>query len=360
MLYFRKNGERRGKMENYLSGQAVRKSRERARRAIWIFRGTAAASLVLFILLCLFTGTGNAGTMFRISLICMIPAGWAVIACRVLWTDPAKAEAQHLEGLEKGEPQIHEGRFTLSGDVFRIPKSVRVRKVRLETAEETLSLNLNEKLSGRMPPDGSLVRVETVHKFITALEVLEAAEETPREKPSRLTAAGRAAAKIFPAALLWAMLLPIFAGFVFGRITDTDAAHKIEIYAECETENAGELAQRLENELKGAVKMVKIHPFTYVLFGTEQLKKADLYIVPDSSAAEYAEWFAPGEGIPVYDPEKGVAAAGMYFRYTAEGKEPEVYRLYKGAESTHLEDGLAGKTAELLLAITGTEEEENP
>ena len=347
-------------MENYLSGQAVRKSRERARRAVWVFRGMAAVSLALFIVLCIFTGTGNAGTMFRVSLICMIPAGWAVIACRVLWTDPAKAEAQHLEGLAKGEPQIHEGRFTLSGDAFRIPKSVRVRKARLETAEETLSLNLNEKLAGRMPPDGSLVRVKTAHKFITALEVIEAAEGTPREKPSRMKAAGRAAAKILPAALLWAMLLPIFAGFVFSRITDTDAAHKIEIYADCEIENAGELGQRLEDELKGAVKMVKVHPFSYALFGTKQLQKADLYIVPDSRAAEYAEWFAPGEGVLICDPEKGLAAAGTYFRYAPEGKEPEIYRLYAGAGSAHLEDGLAGKAAEILLKMAGTEEEANP
>ena len=343
-------------MENYLSGDAVRKGRERARRAVRVFRGLAAASLILFIVLCLFTGTGNAETMIRITLICMIPAGWAVIACRVLFTDPAKAEAQHLEGLAQAEPQIHEGRFTLSGDVFRIPKSVRVRKVRLETAEEMLSLNLNEKLSGRMPPDGSFVRVETAHKFITAMEVLKAAEGVPREKPSRRKAAARAAAKIVPAAILWTMIIPIFTGFVFSRITDTDAVHKIEIYADCEVNNTAELAQKLENELKGAVKMVKVHPFSYALFGTEQLRKADLYIVPDSSAAEYAEWFVPGEGIPVFDPETGLAVAGMYFRY-APG---EAYRLYKGAGSTHLEDGLAGETAEILLAMTGADKEENP
>ena len=87
---------------------------------------------------------------------------------------------------------------------------------------------------------------------------------------------------------------------------------------------------------------------------------AGLRRLPDSRAAEYAEWFAPGEGVLICDPEKGLAAAGAYFRYTAEGKEPEVYRLYKGAGSAHLEDGLAGKTAEILLKMAGTEEEANP
>ena len=347
-------------MENYLNEQAIREGRARARRAVLVFWALAAAAAVLFIALCMSTGNRNAGTMLRITMFCMIPAGWAVIACKLLYMDPAKAEARHLEGLAGGTKETREGRFTLSGDVFRIPRSVLVRKVRLETEGETLSLNLNEKLRDRMPPDGSLVRVTTVHKFITAMEVLEKGEETHRERPARRKAFGRAAAKVFPAAVLWAILIPIFTGFVFSRITDTDASRKIEIYADCEIRNEAELAEKLEKGLDGAVKMVKVHPFSYALFGTEQLKAADLYIVPDSRSGEYAAWFTAEEGIPVYDPRSGQAAAGEYFLYAPAGTDPEIYRLYTGAGSVHLEDGLAGKTAEILLAMTGTEKEETP
>ena len=346
-------------MENYLNEQAIRESTARARRGVWVFRALAVLILLVLVILCLLTKTGNARTMLLISWICLIPLGWAAIACRLLYTEPARAEEKHLAGLAEGTPETREGRITVTGDVFRIPKSVLVRKVRLETDGETLSLNLNEKLTGRMPPDGSLVRVMTVRKFITAMEVKEAAgEQAPRKAVSRAKAFGRALARVFPLAFLWTMLVPVFTGFVFNRITDTDPTHKIVLYADCEVVNAAELAEKLEEGMEGAVRMVKVHPFSYALFGSEQLKTADLYIVPDSRKGEYAEWFTAEEGVPVCDPESGRVTAGEYFLYNPAGAEPETYRLYYGAASVHLEDGLAWKAADLLLSA-GKETEGN-
>ena len=91
----------------------------------------------------------------------------------------------------------------------------------------------------------------------------------------------------------------------------------------------------------------------YAMFGSEALKTADLYIVPDSDREQYADWFAPGEeGLPVYDPETGVSVAGTWILYAPE----ETYRLYIGAGSPHLTDGLAQLGAELLMNLN-TEEE---
>ena len=90
----------------------------------------------------------------------------------------------------------------------------------------------------------------------------------------------------------------------------------------------------------------------------EELKNADLYILPDSHRKQYGEWLLQGdEGILVYDPETGYTVAGDIFLYT-EGKESgEPFRLYLGANSPHLEDGTARQAAELLTAI-GTEKED--
>ena len=54
----------------------------------------------------------------------------------------------------------------------------------------------------------------------------------------------------------------------------------------------------------------------------------------------------------VHDPETGVSVAGTWLLYTPE----ETYRLYLGANSAHLEDGLARQGAELLINLK-TEEE---
>ena len=103
--------------------------------------------------------------------------------------------------------------------------------------------------------------------------------------------------------------------------------------------------------------MVKIHPFTYAMFDTARISQGDLYLVPDSHRAEYRKWFAQDEGRTMYDPAGDTAVAEAYFLYVPEGASPEVYRLYLGSGSVHLEDGLAARAAELLLNLK-TEKEE--
>ena len=91
------------------------------------------------------------------------------------------------------------------------------------------------------------------------------------------------------------------------------------------------------------------------MFNLARISRSDLYLVPDSGKEEYGEWFASDAGTVMYDPASGFAAAGSCFLYG-----PEVYRLYTGAGSVHLEDGLAARTAELLVSINEISEEANP
>ena len=354
-------------MKQFLNEETIQRSRIRAARSTRMLRVLAFSAAAVLIILCLLTRTGNARGMLYAAWISTILLGWGAIALWLFRAEPDRAEERHLKGLAEGEAATYTGRLFLRPDSFRIPKSVRVCKVRLETEEEPLSLNLNEKLRQEMPPDGSLVRVTAVRKFITGLEVLESGTQSaPRNRMVSGWKRGvKAFCRFFPAGFLWALMALILIGFVFNRITDTDPAHKITLYADCEVLRGTELAETLENGMGGAVQMVKVHPFTYALFGTGALKGADLYIVPDSRAAEYREWFdalpgTPEEGTPVYDPENGLVTAGDCFRYTAAGEEPEIYRLYFGAASPHREDGLALKAAELFFGMTDTQKEETP
>ena len=349
--------ERRKPMENFLNERALREAGARARRYTRILWGLVLGGLLLFVVLCLLTRTGNARMMLILSWAVLIPLGWGILLFRMLREEPARAEARHLRGLAEQTPETLEGRLTLRDESFRIPKSVRAVSVLLETEEKAMSLNLNERLRDRMPPDGSRVRVQVVSRFITALEVLEPGpQQADRPRASRRGTLLRTVSRFFPAAVLWAMAAVIGTGFVFSLRTETDPEHKIVIFADCEIRNAAGLAEQLEKGLDGAVRMVKIHPFSYVMFDGEQLKSGDLFLVPDSRLDQYAEWFrpladTPKEGFPVFDPDSRLTVAGDWFQYAPDGTEPEPWRLYFGADSPHREDGLALRAAELLLAL---------
>ncbi len=347
-------------MECFLNEEAIEKSRRRVRRCTGLLCCAAGLALAFIITVCLLTRTGNAQAMLYAAMAGMVLGSLAVLGLWMFAVEPAKAEYRHLAGLAAVEREVREGRFYLGSDTFRIPKSVRVRKVRLDTENGSLSLNLNAELAGRVPPDGSFVRTETARKFIVGMDVLQAGpEQASRPAPSRLKPVLRALWRFFLPALVVSMVAVLLTGFIFTRITDTNPENKLVIYADCEVRNTPELAEKLEKALGGAVRMVKVHPFSYAMFNSDGLRQADLFLVPDSHREEYRKWFTEEEGLPAFDPASGSAAAEEYFLYTPEGSVPEPYRLYTGASSVHLEDGLARKAAELLLSLE-TEKEEIP
>ena len=338
-------------MERFLTKETLERSKKKAQNSRRILFACAGGGLALYTLLCRLTRTENAGAMLIAAMAVLALTGWAVILLWMFFAEPTRAEANHLESLSSREETVLEGRAVMNPEGFRIPKSVRVRKVALETAEGTVSLNLNEKLADRMPPDGSEIRAAVRGKTITGLEVVR------REKGGR-TERQRSKARHFLKGLgrfllpgtAWGVLAVIFTGFVFSGLTDAEPEQKITVYADCAVRNETELAVRLERALGGAVRMVKVHPFTYALFGTKDLKTADLYILPDGHLADYGEWVT-GEGVILYGPETEAAAA-EYFEYLP----GETYRLYTGAASAHLADGLAKRAAELVAGLI----KENP
>lgn len=369
-------------MQALISGEQCAKEKRKARAFSLAFRMLAAGGLILFVSLCLLTRTANARAMLRIMLISMTLLGWAEIILYTAGVRPSRARAQHMETLLSGPPEESEGILHCSGRPVRIPNSVWVRRVTLSeenragVAEEPprITLNLDEELTDRLPPEGSRVRVRAVHGYITGVAVLSGAE-APERVPGRERGAGaRSTLKrisgLIPAFVLWAMAVVILGGFVFNRITETDAAHKIVIFADCDVINGAELADRLERQLGEPIRMVKVHPFAYEAFGEGGIRQADLYILPASRAEQFRDMVTPlpeemrytedplmmrGEpcGIPLCGPAALDRTAAAYFGYDP----AETYYLFFSAASLHLSgnagaaDNRAAEAAEALMAI---------
>ena len=341
-------------MELFCTDEEWNRVESREKRYLLVFRILACMTPAVFVLLCLLIRTGNARVMHGVMLTVTAVLGSAGVIVYTLFLQPARQERNHLEMLRNGEKTYREGLLTVSGQGFRIPKSVRVRPVVLETGNEEerpALLNVDERWIGRMPPDGTTVRVAEVNGYIAGVEssVKPDGQREPNRKPSRVRGFFRAASAVTPLLVMWVFFTLIFGSFVFYRITDTIPARKITLFMDGETKGEDQLAARLEEGLEDPIRMVQIHPFSYMMFGTEALKAADLFIIPDSHLEQYGEWLAPGEeSILMYDPDNGYSVAGEVFLYGAGETGAEVYRLYIGAESPHLEDGLARRAAELL------------
>ena len=197
----------------------------RERRWTVIFRILAVLTPAVFTVLCLLTRTGNARVMHGAMLAATAILGGAAIAVYTLQLRPARQERKHLEMLRKEQKTLMEGRLEVTVESFRIPKSVRVRRVILASGKEDerpALLNVDERWVDRLPPDGSLVRIAAVHSYIAGAETLEEKPGPKAEgrKVSRARAFFRGVAAVGPLLVLWAFFTVIFGSFVFYQITD--------------------------------------------------------------------------------------------------------------------------------------------
>ena len=168
--------------------------------------------------------------------------------------------------------------------------------------------------------------------------------------------------------VLWAVLSAVFWAWIFTLVTDAAPARKVTLYAHVDRCEDKALAVRLEESRPQGIKLVKVHPFSYVMFSRTDLEQADLYILPASEAEAMLEAFAPLDeedwdyggrelyrsegriyGVKVYDAASGTGAAAQYLGYTP----GEDYYLFFNAASPHLGsgDGAALRIAEALLRL---------
>ena len=100
--------------------------------------------------------------------------------------------------------------------------------------------------------------------------------------------------------VLWILLSTVLWGWIFSSfVTDTKPEYKLVVYVDAVQCADRELAMALEERMPVGIQMVQVHPFSYAMFDTDALLKADLFIVPASEAEEYLSAFAPlGAPIP--------------------------------------------------------------
>ena len=137
---------------------------QRERRLTAAFRILACFAAAVFIALCMVIRTDNMNTMHAVLIAVTAVSGWACIILYTAGVRETRTQLGHLNMLRDGEKEILEGTLTVTRETVQIPKSIRIRKVLLDTGgEEPERLNLDDKWTSRMPPDGSRVRLAVSH-----------------------------------------------------------------------------------------------------------------------------------------------------------------------------------------------------
>ena len=149
--------------------------------------------------------------------------------------------------------------------------------------------------------------------------------------------------------VLWLLASALFWGWIFTFVTDTVPAKKVTVYCRVPAVEDTAMAAALEEDMPEGLRMVQVHTFDYVMFGTDAFDRGDIFIVPASEDADFVKDLLPLEGeggAKVYDAATGEGAATEYIRYGDED-----YYMYLGSGSVHLDDGAALAVARQILAM---------
>ena len=162
--------------------------------------------------------------------------------------------------------------------------------------------------------------------------------------------------------ILWAFLALLVCGTVFTRLDDAPPAKKVTLFADVPAVEDRTLAWELERSAPPEIRKVKVHPFSYAMFDSENLLGADLYIIPESEAEAYSGSFRSVEGagfdpaggyvrdgelwgIKVWDAASRTGIATEYIRYPDEN-----CWLFINAKSVHAA-ALTGTGDDAALAV---------
>ncbi len=130
---------------------------------------------------------------------------------------------------------------------------------------------------------------------------------------------------LIPLMVMWLLLCAMFWGWIFNYLTDTDPAHKLTLYAHAQVTDGTGLAVALEETLAGGeIRMVHVRAFTHAMMSSQELRSADLYLVPEEDLEEYGEWFL----------QEALTLTGAQNPYIAL-EDGKTYRLYYGKASVH-------------------------
>lgn len=160
-------------MKKLYSMEAANEWLKKARQRKYIMLGVGILSLAVCIFLCTQVTFFNQDRLLLPVIVLSVIAGWAVMLLYVFAYAPARARAEHMKGIMAGEEEVFSGVLQRTGETFSIPKSVTVKKIRLQMGEESILLHAESAVARQLPADGTRVQVSAVRKFITGYEVIQ-------------------------------------------------------------------------------------------------------------------------------------------------------------------------------------------
>ena len=151
--------------------------------------------------------------------------------------------------------------------------------------------------------------------------------------------------------VLWALLSALIWNFVVNLLTDAPPRDKVTLYVSTGDTalRDRELSYALEQGMPSSVRMVRCHPFSYLMIG-EDIGRGDLLIMPKKEAAGYLDRLSPlpeelrsfgplftqdGEiyGVRVWDSAGMTGCAASYIDYSSAGGD---WYLFCGRDSLHI------------------------
>ena len=279
-------------------------------------------------------------------------------------------KAAHMEGILSEEAENCSGVLTLEDQSFAIPKSITLRKLTLRTPDGTRILNLESSLVSRLPSASFSAEVRVARNYITGFRVLNPAECVSPVPARKGLSLFRRVMSLVPMLIVWVFFSLLIWSWVFSLITDTTSARKITLYVDGSVVHATNLAVLLEEGLPAGVRMAQVRPFSYAMMDGDALRRADLYVMPESDAVEYLNWLAPLPdvyvsspgallsadgvplGVPVYDAGASLSVAASYVQYHSDGKPDQRWYLCFGTQSLHV-PGNPGAVDDAAVSAAG-------
>ncbi len=145
-----------------------------------------------------------------------------------------------------------------------------------------------------------------------------------------------------PPFVIWLLISFFFWSWIFNLVGDTSTFKKVSVYIDCNTCADLDLTVKLEDDLPEGIRMMKVHPLSYVAFDEATMLMGDILILRESRI----------EGLlPALHPVTGLVLAGEADTYYYDGT-PYGFRVYN-AESGE------GILSEYVTFLTPEEQQED-
>ena len=135
--------------------------------------GLALAALVVCVVLTTQVNTRNIYQMLLTCICISVGAAWIIIYFGIYVVRDGGRELEHAKHLAEGPRECVTGRVTLLKLKVRIRNSITLRKLRVETEDGPVSLNIHIDKADQLRKAGERLTLYTVHGYVVAYQKAE-------------------------------------------------------------------------------------------------------------------------------------------------------------------------------------------